>query len=123
MRRADQIDLHVGKNIRFFREKRNISQVELAATIGVSFQQLQKYEMGHNRISASRIYQIAKRVNVEVSDLYYGLDEKYQNEKFSEYQPKVDKDCIEILELYQSIKDPNIKKLVASFLRTHARNS
>ena len=59
-RRADGNDVIVGRNIRVHRLARKMSQTGLAAAIGISFQQLQKYEKGANRISAGRLQQISQ---------------------------------------------------------------
>jgi DNA-binding XRE family transcriptional regulator len=56
----DPIDVHVGRRIRMKRQAAGIPQVLLADLIGVTFQQVQKYERGSNRVSASRLYQIAQ---------------------------------------------------------------
>jgi len=56
----DPIDIHVGTRVRQERHRAGMTQADLAAKIGLSFQQLQKYETGHNRISASKLSQIAE---------------------------------------------------------------
>ena len=55
----DPVDIHVGKRIKLRRTLLRISQEQLAGKIGVTFQQVQKYESGHNRVSASRLYDIS----------------------------------------------------------------
>lgn len=60
------VDAQVGRIIRRTREARDITQAELAKVVDVSFQQMQKYERGINRVSASRLYEIAKALNVPV---------------------------------------------------------
>ena len=59
MRDADSIDIQLGASVRSRREALRITQAELAKAIGVTFQQVQKYEKGTNRISASRLVRIA----------------------------------------------------------------
>ena len=70
---ANPVDLHVGQQIRIRRIQSNISQGDLAAGIGVSFQQVQKYESGKNRVSASMLYQVANCLKVPVAKLFEGL--------------------------------------------------
>ena len=65
----DHIDILVGRNIRKRRKAVGLSQVALAAKIGVTYQQIQKYETGKNRISASRFYHIAAALNCRLKDL------------------------------------------------------
>lgn len=67
---ADPVDVTVGTRIRFTRKLRNISQQALAKTIGVSFQQVQKYERGSNRVSASMLVRIADALEVDITDLF-----------------------------------------------------
>lgn len=66
----DPVDVTVGTRIRFSRKMRNISQQALAEAIGVSFQQVQKYERGFNRVSASMLVRIADTLEVDISDLF-----------------------------------------------------
>lgn len=68
------IDKHVSKRLRFLRSSAGVTQKKLADEIGVSFQQLQKYENGKNRISAGRLYAIAKTLNVQVFEFYDGVE-------------------------------------------------
>lgn len=69
------IDNHVGKRIRQRRWLLRKTQVQLGETTGVKFQQIQKYETGANRVSASRLYEIAEALEVEVSYFFQGLAE------------------------------------------------
>ena len=73
-RRPDAIDRSVGKTIRNLRRAANLSQQELANRCGVTFQQLQKYENGQNRVSASRLLQIATALEVRVERLFTDVD-------------------------------------------------
>jgi transcriptional regulator with XRE-family HTH domain len=63
----DPIDIHVGKRIKLRRTLLHISQEQLAGDIGVTFQQVQKYESGHNRVSASRLFDISRVLNCPIS--------------------------------------------------------
>jgi transcriptional regulator with XRE-family HTH domain len=63
----DPIDIHVGKRIKLRRTLLHISQEQLASDIGVTFQQVQKYESGHNRVSASRLFDISRVLNCPIA--------------------------------------------------------
>lgn len=63
----DPVDTHVGARLRLRRTLLGLSQTELARSVGLTFQQVQKYESGANRISASRLYHIAEALDVPVS--------------------------------------------------------
>jgi transcriptional regulator with XRE-family HTH domain len=67
-------DRHVGRQIATVRVQSDVSQAQLARAVGVSFQQLQKYESAKNRVSASMLYEIAKSLDVPVSRFFEGLD-------------------------------------------------
>lgn len=69
------IDIMVGSKVRHFRTLRGVSQEVLGESIGVTFQQVQKYEKGTNRISASRLVQIANALKIDVRKFFDGIDE------------------------------------------------
>jgi transcriptional regulator with XRE-family HTH domain len=71
----DPIDVHVGKMIRARRRAIGVSQHELAPAIGVTFQQIQKYELGSNRVSASKLFGIAQALGVAVASFFADLEE------------------------------------------------
>ncbi len=66
----DPVDLFVGQRIRAERLRNNLSQTELGAAMGVTFQQVQKYERGSNRVSASTLAKAAVALNTPVADLF-----------------------------------------------------
>ncbi len=73
MRSADEVDAHVGRRLRQRRIALGISQEQLGSELGLTFQQIQKYEKGQNRISAGRLYKIAQILSVSVEHFYEGL--------------------------------------------------
>ena len=72
-RDPNYIDAHVGARIRMRRQLINMSQERLGELLGITFQQIQKYEKGSNRISASRLFYAAKTLGVPVTFFYDGL--------------------------------------------------
>jgi transcriptional regulator with XRE-family HTH domain len=68
-------DVHVGRRVREARVAKGMSQTDLGNSLGVSFQQVQKYEKGTNRIGASRLLQTSKALSVPVEYFFDGLDE------------------------------------------------
>ena len=66
----DPIDAQVGQRLRAFRLAKGVSQTSLATAAGITFQQIQKYEQGKNRISASMMCKIAERLQINPSDLF-----------------------------------------------------
>lgn len=73
---TNDIDLHVGKRLRRRRRLLGLTQQQLAETVGIRFQQIQKYECGANRVSASRLFELAEALDVPVQYFYEGLSER-----------------------------------------------
>jgi len=72
---ANPIDLYVGKRLRQRRCLLGMTQQQLASAVGIKFQQIQKYESGANRISASRLWALAKALDAPVSYFFEGLND------------------------------------------------
>jgi transcriptional regulator with XRE-family HTH domain len=70
------VDIHVGKRIRHRRWMIGMTQQQLADKVGIKFQQIQKYETGMNRVSASRLWDIAETLGVEISFFFEGLSDE-----------------------------------------------
>jgi transcriptional regulator with XRE-family HTH domain len=70
---ATDIDLHLGKRLRRRRRLLGLTQQQLALAVGIRFQQIQKYECGANRISAARLFQLAKALETPINYFYDGL--------------------------------------------------
>lgn len=73
-RLANAVDEHIGKRVKSRRLQVDLSQEKLADLVGVTFQQIQKYENGVNRVAASRLWEMAKALGVPVSFFYEGLE-------------------------------------------------
>ncbi len=71
---CSEVDFLVGARVRVLRESRRMSQTALGGAVGVSFQQIQKYERGVNRIAASTLFQIAMVLGVSPCDFFEGLE-------------------------------------------------
>ena len=84
-RKSDGVDKHVGERVRLRRIMLKMSQTELGNKIGVTFQQLQKYEKGANRIGASRLYQLAQILNVPPGFFFEGLPGSKVNAVLPDY--------------------------------------
>ena len=72
------VDVHVGKRVRHRRWMVGMTQQQLGDIVGIKFQQIQKYETGMNRISASRLWDIAQALGVSISFFFEGFDEDEQ---------------------------------------------
>lgn len=111
MRRADAIDAAVGENIRILRLARDMSQGALAHKIGTSFQQLQKYEKGANRISAGRLWKIAQVFNVPIAALYEGVHGRQGNEP-SALSLITNRDAVRLVQAFDEIEDRGLRRAI-----------
>lgn len=131
----DPIDKYVGSRVRARRVGLRISQTKLGDSIGVTFQQVQKYENGTNRIGASNLYKIARQLGVDVSfffqempeDLYeasnadpYGLSDPI-TEPFDS-DPLSSRDSISLVHDYHRIPDDMLRQRVGQFMRALANS-
>ncbi len=73
---TNEIDRHLGKRLRQRRRTLGLTQQQIAEAVGVRFQQIQKYECGANRISAARLWLLAKALEAPVSSFFDGLSEE-----------------------------------------------
>jgi transcriptional regulator with XRE-family HTH domain len=76
MKNPDLVDRHVGARLRFLRMQAGMSQEALGNRLGLTFQQVQKYEKGQNRIGASRLYQLSRILRAPVSFFFEGLPDE-----------------------------------------------
>ena len=67
------VDVHVGQRLRLIRKASGLSQTTVADRLGLTFQQIQKYEKGSNRVSASKLYEIATLFGVKIEAFFEGL--------------------------------------------------
>ena len=82
-RRPNAVDVAVGRNVRIWRLAMGLSQAALAKRLGVTFQQVQKYETGGNRITTGRLVKIASVLSVPLSALLHGADAKNPSESLT----------------------------------------
>ncbi len=126
------VDIHVGERIRQLRVERGLSQPELAERLGVRYQQFQKYESGANRISAGRLYELARIMGVGLPWFYVGLDMSGSNPFASsarfglaeegaafEHAPPGG-DRARLLSAYDSITAPDIRLAVLGVVESAA---
>ncbi|GJD94544.1 helix-turn-helix domain-containing protein [Methylobacterium iners] len=116
---AIDVDRTVGQRIRALRESKGISQTTLATAIGVSFQQVQKYEKGKNRVSASRLQEIARALDVPVSVLF---DEAEASGDMGEaFAFLGTTGAVDLLQAFAAIEDVGLRREVLALVRSAAR--
>ena len=105
------VDVHVGKRVRHRRWMVGMTQQQLAEKVGIKFQQIQKYETGMNRISASRLWDIADALSVPVSFFFEGLDERPHAAGDTPGDIMVDKEALELVRSYYAIPETQRRRL------------
>lgn len=99
---------HIGSLIRIVRKAAGLSQMRLAERVGISYQQIQKYEKGVSEISVSRLSQIAHALNIPLSRFVLDDERMMVSESVSPYGTLSDNE-IELLKLFRRIKDKKLK--------------
>jgi len=108
------IDVHVGKRVRHRRWMLGMTQQQLGDRVGIKFQQIQKYETGMNRISASRLWDIAQAMDASISFFFEGLDGAETAEHPAAAQIgdlMVDREAIELVRSYNAIPEEQRRRL------------
>lgn len=108
------VDIHVGKRIRHRRWMNGTTQQQLAESVGIKFQQIQKYETGMNRVSASRLWDISTVLDVPISFFFEGLDGKSAEDQQTSDIPGdilTDKEALELLRSYYAIPENQRRRL------------
>ncbi|MDD9922210.1 MAG: helix-turn-helix transcriptional regulator [Boseongicola sp.] len=108
------VDVHVGKRIRHRRWMVGMTQQQLAESVGIKFQQIQKYETGANRVSASRLWDIAETLAAPVSFFFEGLAEPTNTSPELDSVPGdilADKEALELVRSYYSIPETQRRRL------------
>jgi transcriptional regulator with XRE-family HTH domain len=122
--KPNPIDVHVGTRVRLRRTLLGMSQEKLAEAIGLTFQQVQKYERGANRVGASRLYDLSRVLDVPVSYFFEemasgvvsaaearlgGMSEEAPSPTF-EADPMMRRETLELVRAYYRITDPQIRR-------------
>jgi len=122
MPRATQskADIVVGRNIRIVRQKLRMSQSTLAQHVGVTFQQIQKYEKGLNRVGASRLAQIAAALQVPIPSLFQGVGDN--GDVGSPRELLTDANAIKLAEAFAEIRDSQMRRTIVALVTRSRRH-
>ena len=104
------VDAHVGKRIRHRRWMVGMTQQQLADSVGIKFQQIQKYETGMNRVSASRLWEIAETLGVAISFFFEGLSASEAVQQGAA-DMMADKEALELVRSYYAIPEAQRRRL------------
>jgi len=102
------VDVHVGKRLKQIRTLRRMSQTDVAKRLNLSFQQIQKYEIGSNRVAASRLFELSRILDVPTSYFFEGI---------AESDPPESRDnSLDIVSALAAIEDEKIKSRIVTFI-------
>jgi transcriptional regulator with XRE-family HTH domain len=116
----DPLDQLIGRNIRLYRIKSGLSQTALGESIGVTFQQIQKYEKAANRVPGSRLIQIARALDVPVDALWDG-DAETSASELARRLPAVPECRRRLTDAASKIADPQLLKLATELVEGMAK--
>jgi transcriptional regulator with XRE-family HTH domain len=122
-KKPDLIDVEVGQRIRIQRLAAGLSQSELAERIGVTFQQVQKYEKGTNRVGAGRLTKIARVLDVPVGSFFDGRDQIEQVTQQGMESPlaaMAQPYAYRLMRAYAAISDPDLRLTIVDFVERAA---
>ncbi len=131
------IDIHVGSRLRLRRNLLGISQTDLGKALGVTFQQVQKYEKRTNRISASRLFNLSRVLDVPISFFFEdlspaaaGAGRKRRAKSFSEapaaaidFDVLSRRETIKLIRAYYRVTNPRVRKRVLDLLEAVGKTS
>ena len=115
---AERVDNHVGSMFRTRRQELGLSQTAVAERLGVTFQQVQKYERGMNRISASRLHDLCEILGVPVEYFFDGLDAEIGEQDGPDLN---DPELVELVNAYMGISRQMTRARLSAMLRSVAR--
>ena len=121
VKRPDPVDIEVGHRIRIERLARGLSQTALATQLGVTFQQVQKYEKGVNRVGAGRLTKIAEVLGIEVSTFFGGKDildagAAKEGGEASPLKLLTVSGAFRLLRAYGDIEDSNLRRAIVDLV-------
>ena len=116
------IDVQVGRRVRERRILLGITQTELASTVGLTFQQIQKYERGATRISASRLFEFATVLGLPVEHFFGGSSDEHPDKR-KRGRPRLEhselaskRETLKLVRAYYQIQDPALRQILARLI-------
>ncbi len=127
------VDTHVGSRLRQRRALLGMSQTDLGKAVGLTFQQVQKYERGFNRISSSRLFEFAKVLDVPVAHFFEGMDATAVGAKRKPGRPKAadkqaagdlntKRETLELVRAYYKIRSKSLRAKTLDLIEALARD-
>jgi len=127
--RADQIAAYVGARIRENRTLQGLSQEELADALNISYQQVQKYEQGTNRVGASRLNYIGQALGMPVGGHFAGLpainpwEDRTETPRITIDHPERDRESMELMRSYHAVRNRGLKRKIYELVKAAANQA
>jgi transcriptional regulator with XRE-family HTH domain len=131
--KPNPVDVHVGARVRLRRTLLGLSQERLGEAIGLTFQQVQKYERGANRIGASRLYDLSRVLDVPVSFFFEDMDDQtaamsprnvttdVPDLETADTDPMTKRETLELVRAYYRITDPTVRRRIYELAKAVAQ--
>ena len=122
--RDDDVDRRIGGHVLRLRQERGLSQLELAERIGVSYQQIQKYEKGNTRITVRLLYALADALSVSVTQLLDVAGSSEAAERSDRYRHEapsaivLSSDELQFVKLLRKIRRPKVRRVLWDYMKT-----
>jgi transcriptional regulator with XRE-family HTH domain len=125
------IDRIVGQRLRWRRRELKLTQEQLGEKLGLTFQQVQKYEKGVNRISAGRLFEMAQVLGITITYFYEGVDDLLEGpslltvheEDHPPSLPVLDGEAMELVKAFQQIGDKSLRRSLLDTIRAAAASN
>lgn len=128
--KPNAVDIHVGSRVRQRRTLMGMSQEKLAAALDLTFQQVQKYERGSNRIGAGRLYELARALDVPVGYFFEDLPEEVTSGRYKQMaappptrydvDPLAQRETMLMVRAYYGIQEPAVRRRMLDLMRSMA---
>lgn len=118
-KKPDPVDMLVGRNIKLHRLAKSMSQEELAHKLGLTFQQLQKYERGINRVGGGRLFRISTILGIEISAFFEGAERPERGPPTDAFSPLsliADPQPFRLVQAFSRINDPEMRRTLVNLV-------
>ena len=120
-KRVTQQDRTVGQRIQVLRKSKGLTQTALGSALGVTFQQIQKYKNGSNRVGAGRLSEIARVLEVPVSALFAEGDGDFAQQQIEVFDSLLIPGAVGLLRTFSAIEDDQLRREVLAIVQSAAR--
>jgi transcriptional regulator with XRE-family HTH domain len=110
------IDKHVGSRVRMRRMMLGMSQEKLGNNLGLTFQQVQKYEKGTNRVGSGRLLKISGILGVKITDFFEGTDRVHDTARRSVFDQLAQPESFRLVQAFSGINRPNIRRTLVRLI-------